>query len=65
MKLERSNLRPREIGYQNPRPEVSQVANSSSLGVPCPKTIGFQSSLVETSEEGIRGNAHPESLGGS
>ncbi|KAJ9059466.1 hypothetical protein DSO57_1002043 [Entomophthora muscae] len=61
MKLERSNLQPGEIGYQNLQPEVSQVANSSSPGVPQPKTIGFWSSLVETSEEGIRGNAHPES----
>ncbi|KAJ9089744.1 hypothetical protein DSO57_1009748 [Entomophthora muscae] len=65
MKLERSNLQPGEIGYQNPRPEVSQVTNSSGLGVPQPKTIGFWSSLVEMSEEGISGNAHPESLEGS
>ncbi|KAJ9079011.1 hypothetical protein DSO57_1000646 [Entomophthora muscae] len=65
MKLKRSNLRPGEIGYQNLRPEVSQVANSSSPGVPWPKTIGFQSSPVETSEEGIKGNAHPESSEGS
>ncbi|KAJ9065625.1 hypothetical protein DSO57_1017556 [Entomophthora muscae] len=65
MKLERSNLWPGEIGYQNPRPEVSQVTNSSGLGVPRPETIGFRSSPVETSEEGIRGNAHPESLEGS
>ncbi|KAJ9071806.1 hypothetical protein DSO57_1033426 [Entomophthora muscae] len=34
MKLERSNLRPGEIGYQNPQPVVSQVANSSGPGVP-------------------------------
>ncbi|KAJ9071406.1 hypothetical protein DSO57_1037249 [Entomophthora muscae] len=65
MKLERSNLRPRKIGYQNPQPVVSQVANSSGLGVPWSKTIGFRSSPVETSEEGIRGNMHPESLEGS
>ncbi|KAJ9050239.1 hypothetical protein DSO57_1016383 [Entomophthora muscae] len=65
MKLERSNLRPGEIGYQNPQPVVSQVANSSGPGVPQPETIGFRSSLVETSEEGIRGNVHPESLEGS
>ncbi|KAJ9076928.1 hypothetical protein DSO57_1021651 [Entomophthora muscae] len=65
MKSEMSNLQPREIGYQNPQSVMSQVANSSGLGVPCPKTIGLQSSLVETSEEGIRGNVHPETSEGS
>ncbi|KAJ9064427.1 hypothetical protein DSO57_1030763 [Entomophthora muscae] len=65
MKSERSNLWPGEIGSQNLQPVVSQVANSSGLGVPWPETIGFQSSLVEASEEGIRGNVHPESSEGS
>ncbi|KAJ9059920.1 hypothetical protein DSO57_1036439 [Entomophthora muscae] len=65
MKSERSNLRPGEIGNQNLQPVVSQVANSSGPGVLWPETIGFQSSPVETSEEGIRGNAHPESSEGS
>ncbi|KAJ9076348.1 hypothetical protein DSO57_1027164 [Entomophthora muscae] len=65
MEPERPNLRPRKIGYQIPQSVVSQVANSSGPEVPRPKIIGFWSSLVETPEEGIRGNVHPESLEGS
>ncbi|KAJ9073726.1 hypothetical protein DSO57_1013149 [Entomophthora muscae] len=61
MDPERPNLRPGKIGYQIPQSVVFQVANSSGPEVPQPKIIGFQSSLVETPEEGIRGNVHPES----
>ncbi|KAJ9083653.1 hypothetical protein DSO57_1032597 [Entomophthora muscae] len=65
MNPEKPNLRPREIGYQIPQSVVSQAANSSGPEVPWPEIIGFQSSLMKTSEEGIRENAHPESLEGS
>ncbi|KAJ9084764.1 hypothetical protein DSO57_1020841 [Entomophthora muscae] len=65
MNSEKPNLRPEEIGYQIPQSVVSQAANSPSPEVPWPKIIGFQSSPMKTSEEGIRRNAHPESSEGS
>ncbi|KAJ9078317.1 hypothetical protein DSO57_1007873 [Entomophthora muscae] len=65
MEPAKPNLRPREIRYQTLQSVVSQDANSSGSEVPQPKIIGFQSYPVETSEEGIMGNVHPESSEGS
>ncbi|KAJ9053035.1 hypothetical protein DSO57_1028132 [Entomophthora muscae] len=65
MNPEKHNLRPGEIGYQIPQSVVSQAANSPGPEVPQPKIIGFWSSPMETSEEGISGNVHPESSEGS
>ncbi|KAJ9082387.1 hypothetical protein DSO57_1004956, partial [Entomophthora muscae] len=59
MELAKPNLWPGKIGYQILQSVVSQAANSSGPEVPQPKIIGFWSSPVETSEEGIRANAHP------
>ncbi|KAJ9086687.1 hypothetical protein DSO57_1001478 [Entomophthora muscae] len=65
MNPEKPNLQPGEIGYQILQSVASQAANSPGPEVPQTKIIGFWSSPMETSEEGIRGNAHPESSEGS
>ncbi|KAJ9083499.1 hypothetical protein DSO57_1034109 [Entomophthora muscae] len=62
MEQGRINLQPRKIDYQIPQLVVSQETNSSGPEVPQPKIIRFRSPPAGTSEEGIRGNVHPESL---
>ncbi|KAJ9075279.1 hypothetical protein DSO57_1037631 [Entomophthora muscae] len=57
-----SNPWPGKTGHKISQSAESQESDSSSPGVPQPKVIRFGSPPVGTSEEGIRGNVHPESL---